>query len=347
MAEGVHHRDHAPGILVGTVGPGTLNGVNTVANAFQDQVPLIVLAGSVDADEAQRYTHQVVDQRDVFKPITKATFTLTAGAAHTIADKAVGIATEGRHGPVFIDVPVGVADTLIDGPVPTRRAPASPVAPAGAALDTARGWLAGAKRPVMIVGADALNQHCGAEVTRFAETHNIPVITTYKAKGMLAEDHPLSLGGAGLSPLADTHLLPLVKSADLVICLGYDPVEMRPGWRDVWDPDRQNVIDITAAPNHHYMHQSSLNFVADCAASLHVDNSLALIEKKQRERQMTNRGVDFAPHDYAAIGAAFGGHGVTVRDRAGLETALKDAMQADRFTLIAAEIDKGAYDGRI
>ena len=56
MAEGVHHRDLAPAILVGTIGPGTLNGVNTVANALQDQVPLIVLSGCLDADEAQSYT---------------------------------------------------------------------------------------------------------------------------------------------------------------------------------------------------------------------------------------------------------------------------------------------------
>ena len=78
-----------------------------------------------------------------------------------------------------------------------------------------------------------------------------------------------------------------------------------------------------------------------------VDASLSLIEKKQRERQLTNNFVDFAKHDFAAIGAAFGGNGVTVRSRAELETALHDAMAADRFTVIGAEIDAMAYDGRI
>ena len=78
-----------------------------------------------------------------------------------------------------------------------------------------------------------------------------------------------------------------------------------------------------------------------------VDASLALIEKKQRERQLPNRGVDFAVHDFAAIGRAFGGHGVTVTDRASLARALDDAFAADRFTVIAAPIPRGAYDGRI
>ncbi|MEP0050148.1 MAG: thiamine pyrophosphate-dependent enzyme, partial [Roseobacter sp.] len=78
-----------------------------------------------------------------------------------------------------------------------------------------------------------------------------------------------------------------------------------------------------------------------------VDSSLALIELKQRGRQLKNAGVDFAEHDFAAIGQAFGGTGVTVSDRDALEQALQAALQSDRFTVIAARIDKGAYDGRI
>ncbi|MCX7558990.1 thiamine pyrophosphate-binding protein [Sulfitobacter sp. F26204] len=482
MAEGVHHRDHAPAILVGTIGPGTLNAVNTVANALQDQVPLIVLSGCMDPDEKERYTHQVVNQQAVFRPITKASFSLNAGAAHTVADKAVSIATEGRMGPVHIDIPISVAETQVPETPTICRVSASVTVPSGADLATARGWLETARRPVMIVGIDALNQHAENAVITCAEDHNIPVITTYKAKGILPEDHALSLGGAGLSPLADSHLLPFVQTADLILCVGYDPIEMRPGWRDVWDPTRQNVIDITALPNHHHMHQATLNFVADCAATLHalsdgldvqetwpegeiyklkralrssfptdedwgpaaiidtcrkilprdtiasvdsgahrillsqmwesyaprdlmqssalctmgcavplaigaklaasdrpvvsfsgdagflmvagelataaelglapifvvfVDSSLALIEKKQRERQLANIGVDFAQHNFAAMGVAFGGAGVTVRSREALETALQDALLADRFTVIAAIIDPGAYDGRL
>ncbi|MDF1726495.1 MAG: thiamine pyrophosphate-binding protein [Sulfitobacter sp.] len=482
IAEGVHHRDGAPAILVGTIGPGTLNGVNVVANALQDQVPLIVLSGSMDAHEVQTYTHQVLDHRALFAPITKATFELNAQAAHAIADKAVSIATEGRCGPVHIDVPVEVALAPVPADAPPYRAPAAPTAPAGQALAQARDWLAAADRPLMIAGADALNEGAGEAIRRFCEDHGVPLITTYKAKGLLAEDHPLSLGGAGLSPLADRTLVPLVRQADLILCAGYDPIEMRPGWRDIWDPRATRVIDITAAPNHHYMHQASLAFVSHvgetlraigadqpkretwaadeiatakvalaadfptdepwgpaaiidtcrqvlpegtlasadsgahrillsqmwrckapralmqssalctmgCAVPLaigaklanpdrpvisfsgdagflmvagelataaeldlpviflvFVDASLALIEKKQRERQLKNAGVDFARHDFAAVGRAFGGYGVQVRDREALRQALGDAMQADRFTVIAAEIERGAYDGRI
>ncbi|TDT77473.1 acetolactate synthase-1/2/3 large subunit [Litoreibacter halocynthiae] len=481
MAEGVHHVNGAPAILVATVGPGAMNGVNVVANAHQERVPMIVLTGCVDPDEALTYTHQVLDHRRVFDEITKATFTLTVEGADIVADKAVGIATEGRGGPVHIDVPISVADAVA-APKLRRRAPAGRTAPVGDDLALARAWLDGAERPVIIAGLDVLYDDSAAELLRFAEVLGAPVITTYKAKGVIPETHPLALGGAGLSPLADTHLLPLVRQADLVICVGYDPIEMRPGWREVWDPDQVRVIDISAAPNHHYMHQAGLSFVCDTGAALRalttsgavrdtwpegevaatksalaaafptdeawgpaaiiatcrdtlpedaiatvdsgahrillsqmwtcqsprtllqssalctmgcavplamgakyadparcvvsfsgdagalmvagewstakehglntifvvfVDRSLSLIELKQRQRQMGNAGVDFDAHDFAAIGRAFGGEGHTVTSRAQLQDALTAAMQAETFTVIAALIDRKAYDGRI
>ena len=156
MAEGVWHRTGAPGILIATLGPGVLNGVNAIANAHQDRVPLIVISGCVDADEALTYSHQILDHEAVLAPITKATFRLTAQGADIIADKAVGIATEGRPGPVHIDVPISVADMRVTVPRLRRRPDAVPMVPA--APGKARDWLAGAERPVMIVGLDAVNE---------------------------------------------------------------------------------------------------------------------------------------------------------------------------------------------
>lgn len=482
MAEGVWHRTGAPGILVATLGPGVLNGVNAIANAHQDRVPLIVISGCVDADEALTYTHQILDHEAVLAPVTKATFRLTAQGCDIIADKAVGIATEGRPGPVHIDVPISVADTPVTLPRLRRRPDAAPMVPNAATLARARDWLNDAVRPVMIVGLDAVNEGAGGTIRDVAERFGIPVITTYKAKGILPETHPLALGGAGLSPLADGILVPVVGQADLILCVGYDPIEMRPGWREIWDTADVNVIDIAAVPNHQYMHQATLNIVGACGPALaaiaegatpqdawpggevaaaqgtlarafptddawgaaavidecrrtlpadtiatvdsgahrillsqmwtthaprtllqstalctmgcavplamgaklatpdatvvsfsgdagflmvagelstvaelglpvifvvFVDASLALIEKKQRERQMPNLAVDFDSHDFAAIGRAFGGNGVRVTNRAELHAALQDAQAAKTFTVIAAEIDRGSYDTRI
>ena len=483
IAEGVHHRDGAPAILVATVGPGAMNGINVVANAEQDRVPMIVLTGCVDADEALTYTHQILDHQQVMRPITKASYRLTSNSAGIIADKAVAVATEARCGPVHIDVPISVADTKvpIDTPKP-RRASTSPAAPSGADAARAREAMAKAQRPIAIVGLDVLRDRSETVLRAFLEQFSIPFITTYKAKGVLPENHPLCLGAAGLSPLADKHLLPLVKQADLVLCIGYDPIEMRQGWRNAFDPNSQTIIDIAAVPNTHYMHQANLNLVAHsgetmemlaeltptrevwtgaepkavqtalseafpkddewgpagaidearkvlpdntlatadsgahrillsqmwacseprgliqssalctmgCAVPMaiglkiaepkrpvisfsgdagflmvagelatavelnvapiflvFVDSSLALIELKQRQRQLPNKGVDFQHHDYAEIGLAFGGEGHTVSNREQLRLALNAALKCKTFSVIAAKIEPGGYDGRI
>lgn len=482
MAEGTYHRTGAPGILVATLGPGAMNGVNSIANAHQDRVPLIVLTGCVDDDEALTYTHQIMDHRAAFETITKATFRMTAAGASIVADKAIGIATEGRPGPVHIDIPISIADVEVTVPHVSGRAIASKVTPAdGPDLDLAREWLSASKRPVMIVGLDAMNDEAGADIQAFCEKFNVPFITTYKAKGIVPETHKLSLGAAGLSPLADKYLVPFVQAADLIVCAGYDPIEMRTGWRGLWDPTKTNVIDISAEPNHHYMHQATLNFIADTGGSLRaigtgshtqstwaggevhavksdlekafpcdeawgpaaiidecriclpetalatvdsgahrillsqmwtcheprglmqstafctmgcavplamgvkivsperpvisfsgdagflmvagelataaelglkpiflvfVDASLALIELKQSQRQMKNYAVDFGIHDYGAIARAFGGDAYTVESRMELRSALEHAQKAETFTLIAAKIERGAYEGR-
>ncbi|SIS76374.1 acetolactate synthase-1/2/3 large subunit [Roseivivax lentus] len=482
MAEGVHHVDGAPALLVATVGPGALNAVNVVENARQDRVPMIVVTGAIDADTAARYTHQVLDQRAVFGTVCKASFTMVPGAAEVIVDKALAIATDGRPGPVHIDLPIAVADAPAKAAPALRRRAAMPLAPApGADLDAARRALAEAKRPLIVAGVDAVNEGAADAIRAAAETLNAPVITAYKGKGLIDEDHPLALGGAGLSPKADTHLLPLVREADVVLLAGYDPIEMRPGWQDAFDPDGQIVIDIAAAPNTHYMHQGSVNVLGHVGPSLaaltggaptatgwgsriaevqaalaeafapepdwgpgvvidtcrrvlprdtratadsgahrillsqmwrchaprglvqssglctmgcavplaiglklaapeapvvsfsgdagflmvagelataaemgvapifvvFVDRSLALIELKQRQRQLANTGVDFGGTDFAGLARAMGGQGAHVSDRAGLEAVLTDALAARTFTVIAAEIDRRAYDGRL
>lgn len=481
MAEASWHRTGAPAVLVATLGPGVLNGVNVVANALQDRVPLIVIAGCVDADDAQSYTHQVLDQRAVLAPITKLSVTLDAGAAHIVADKAVAVAIEGQPGPVHIDVPISVAAAPVPAHPPSRRAALSRTVPAEPDLEAALTAIRSARRIALIAGVDAVNREAGQAILVAAERLGAPVVTTYKAKGVIPEDHPLCLGGAGLSPKADDVLLPFLDQADLIVGIGYDPIEMRPGWRDFVHAGQQ-MIDITATPNHHWMHQASVNIVADCAATLEilvasaepqgrwpsgeiaavraklteafptddawgpaaiidecrtvmprdtlvtadsgahrillsqmwatyaprdlmqsaglctmgcalplalgaaltspdrpvlgfsgdagflmvagelatarelglrpifvvfVDGSLALIELKQRQRQLENAGVDFAHHDFAAIARAFGGAGHTVTTRAELRAALSAGLEADTFTVIAAKIDRGAYDGRI
>jgi acetolactate synthase-1/2/3 large subunit len=78
-----------------------------------------------------------------------------------------------------------------------------------------------------------------------------------------------------------------------------------------------------------------------------VDASLALIEKKQREMNYANVGVDMIETDFESLAKVLGGNGVTVEDRGALEVAMRDALRADTYTVIAAKLPRGSYDGRI
>ena len=267
MAEGTYHADGAPGVLFATIGPGLANAANVIANAWQDRVPMIVLTGCVPAVEAMTYTHQVFDHVRFLEPITKAVMRVEAGTAAIAIDKAIRIATSGRPGPVALDVPIDVQHEAPEAFRTSAHTPDAAMAPAGPALDEARRWLAEAERPLVIAGLDVHSQHCAGAVADFCRATGAPVVTSYKAKGVIPEAEPLAIGGAGLSPLADGALLPLVKASDCVVLAGYDPIEMRVGWREPFE-DGQRVIDIAAETNTHYMHQAGLNFTGDIAASL-------------------------------------------------------------------------------
>ncbi len=479
MAEGSWHASGAPGVLLTTVGPGLVNAANVVANAWQDQVPLLVLSGCVDAAEAARYTHQVFDQCALMRPITKASLTLVDGAVDVLIDRAIAIATSDPQGPVHIDVPIGVAareQTTRSRVVAPR---AGSVAPApGADLDAARQMLASAERPLMLAGLGAVQHGAGEQIVAFCERYGVPLLTTYKGKGLMPESHPLSLGGHGLSPLSDRHVMPLLAQADLVVLVGYDPIEMRVGWRDAWSPAA--ALELAHVPNRHGMHGVAFSFVCDAGAGLRalcegvepraatwpagepastrlalreafgdrprwgphaafaaarraapedtvvsvdsgahrilfsqmwscdaprtllqstalctmgcalplaigyklanprapvlavsgdaglemtlgelatlrdlrlpvvvmvmVDESLALIELKQRRSQLANAGVDFGATDFVALATAMGGVGRAVSDAASLESAMAEAWTRDTFTLIACHIGRRAYD---
>ena len=271
MAEAVWHRTGAPGVLVATVGPGVTNAVNVVANAALDRVPLVVLAGCVDAHDRLTYTHQVLDHGRMLEPAVKGSFTLGAATADLVAERAIRLATDPRPGPVHVDVPIKVAGAPAGEAIQLRRGPRAPAAPApGPALDTARAWLARASRPLVVAGFDAVEDRAGPALEAFAHRLRAPVIQTYKAKGLLAEDDPWALAPAALSPAADAVLLPEIARADAIVLAGYDAVEMRQGWRRPWDPRAKRVIDVAPVPNDHYLHHGALDVVADVGATLQV-----------------------------------------------------------------------------
>jgi acetolactate synthase-1/2/3 large subunit len=253
----------APGLLVTTLGPGIASAVNGLMDAAQERAPVIAISGAVERGLRARYTHQIVDHAALLRAAVKASFEIeTAGAGAAVA-RALALAVAGIPGPVHLDL---APDTAA---APARDAPAAPPVrarprpdPADPALAALAARLARAERPLILVGREAAGT--GPAVARLAEAIGAPVVTTYKAKGAIPEDHGLSLGAAGLSPRADASLGPVLRAADAVLALGYDPIEMRPGWLDPFGPDAF-IAEVSSAPPDHAMHGADLRLTADPA----------------------------------------------------------------------------------
>jgi len=265
MAEGLWHATGALPVLVATLGPGVANAVNVIANAQQDRVPLIFVTGCVDQALAESYTHQVFDHQAVLRPLVKASFRVAPGTEDLVVAKAVAIARRGRPGPVHIDLPISVAEARTITRVPPVMTSAAPSVPAD--LRPAHALIAAAQRPLVIAGLDLVEQRGGAALDRFLEVTGAPLLTTYKAKGVVPEGDPRVIGAVGLSPRADAIVRPLIEAADLIVLAGYDPIEMRQGWRNPWPADKP-VIDVVADPVQHGMHESNLLLEGDVGTIL-------------------------------------------------------------------------------
>lgn len=279
MAAGASAMTNNPEVLVTTVGPGLANAINGIADAAQEHVPLIVLSGVVDRPTRARYTHQVIDHAALLRPLVKASFEIEPESASSTVARAIAVATAEPKGPVHLDLSPLVAAAAVEETAtvspPVMLMPA--VASDDAVVRLVADRIRQAERPLIIAGFEAARGGAGGKLQRLAESIGAPVITTYKAKGVVPEDHPLCLGGAGLSPLADRILLDLAGKADLLLLLGYDPIEMRLGWLDfVSDPSK--LIDIGAATASHGMHHAGTRVVASPASVL--DGLNPLIESR-------------------------------------------------------------------
>ena len=109
MAAGYAAATGRPGVLVTTLGPGLANAVNGIADASQEHVPLIVLSGVVDRAVRGRYTHQIIDQSAMLRPLVKGCFEVDAVGSAAITARAIELALAHPMGPVLIELSPGTA----------------------------------------------------------------------------------------------------------------------------------------------------------------------------------------------------------------------------------------------
>ena len=219
------------GVALTTKGPGSANAMNGIAYASLERLPVIFLTDGFTPKEQTYITHQVFDQKAMLAPLTKGHSRLEGESANQDIDAYLNLALTTPQGPIHFELTSAAARaafTLEDlgDPIEKVRARNQGVDKNGIAA--AERLLADADKPILIVGMEARESDAAAATRELARALNCPALTTYKAKGVVADDDPYFAGiFTGGSMEADC-----VSSADLIILCGVDPVEfIRQPWR--------------------------------------------------------------------------------------------------------------------
>ncbi|MFN3423208.1 MAG: acetolactate synthase 3 large subunit [Novosphingobium meiothermophilum] len=267
-AEGYARATGKPGVVLVTSGPGATNAVTGIADAFMDSIPMIVLTGQVPTGLIGSDAFQECDTVGITRHCTKHNYLVKdpSQLAATI-DEAFRIATEGRPGPVVIDIPkdVQIATAAWSGSAPQQRNRYAPQTE-GAAAEIAQAidMIASARAPVFYTGGGVINS--GPQATRLLrELQSLtgaPVTSTLMGLGAFPADHPAWLGMLGMHGTYEANMT--MNQADLIVCVGARFDDRVTGRLDAFAPKSRKIhIDIDRASINKTV-QVDLPVIGDC-----------------------------------------------------------------------------------
>ena len=219
-----------PGVCLTTLGPGATNLTTGAAFAQLGAMPMLMITGQKPILSAPQAQFQMVDIVGMMRPLTKLSQQIVSvSMIPTLVRNAFRIACEERPGPVHLELPEDIAAQSVPT-LPTLR----PVPPhevllplaAEGSLRKAAAWIAGARKPLIMIGAAANRAHLVPELSAFVSRVRIPFFNTQMGKGAVDGNSELYLGTAALSERDYIHLA--VREADLIVSIGHDVVEKPP-----------------------------------------------------------------------------------------------------------------------
>ena len=214
-AQAVGYMTGRPGACLAVSGPGMTNAISGLANAWSNRWPMILLGGASDISQHGMGAFQEAPQVDAARPWCKyAAEVDRVDRIPYFVEQAVRTSIYGRPGPVYLDLPADVIGGKVDEEAAPQRPPL-PDAPRffadPASVEAAVAALKSAERPLVIVGKGAAYARAEDEVRAFIESTQLPFLATPMGKGVMPDDHALSVGAAR------SHVL---QNADLVLLMG-------------------------------------------------------------------------------------------------------------------------------
>ncbi|MDP8903737.1 MAG: acetolactate synthase large subunit [Chloroflexota bacterium] len=235
-------------VAMATLGPGATNLVTGIADAFLDRAPMVALTGQVGSDKLHKEAHQFVDVVDMFRPVTKWNGRVERiDAIPEMVRKAFRVAELEKPGPTHIELPenrAAMPPESGDRTQPLERRRVFFPEPTDDAIAEAAQLIADSERPLILAGNGVLRRRASPQLRAFAEALHAPVAVTFMGKGAVDDRDHLSLMAVGLQ--ARDHVLTGFDRADLIICVGYDPVEYAPVR---WNPrGDKRILSIDTQP---------------------------------------------------------------------------------------------------
>ena len=253
MALGYARVAKKPAVCLVSAGGGATNIVTAVAQAYKESVPLFVISSDINTASSSKgawSSWHGMEHVRLFEPITKQSLKLErVEEIGSVLDSLFRLTTRGRQGPVFLIIPADLQAAVLPEPL-TFSPTAAPAAPSidPRSAEMAVDLLLKATAPVVLVGTGVDWSGAQREVQELAELLSLPVATSYTAKGVFPENHPLALGclGVGGRPYAKEFFL----KSDLILALGTtfsEGTTMGFGHRTI--PDQTKIIQIDIDPD--------------------------------------------------------------------------------------------------
>ncbi|HUO09395.1 MAG TPA: acetolactate synthase AlsS [Phycisphaerae bacterium] len=239
IAGGIGRMTGKAGVVLVTSGPGCSNLVTGLATANSEGDPIVAIGGAVPTCSRLKQIHQSMDTVSLFRPITKFSAEIDSPkVVSEVVANAFRAAESGRPGAAFISAPQDIMMGEADGEVLTPVVP-EPLGPGeGEAITAAADVISNAKRPILLLGLLASQSRAAEAVRAFLLKNRLPVVCTFQGAGVVSRELFDCFGGrVGLfhNQPADK----LLDAADVVIAVGFNPIEYEPG---LWNKGRTRPI---------------------------------------------------------------------------------------------------------